>query len=195
MGLAMANLRGFDVAERRPFFETVIQFIIGVLFISILATVTPASLRGVVLPTLGLVAVLVLVTRPLVAWASTLRTDLSRGERGFVAWMAPRGIVAASTASAFSATLVAHGIQGASKILPATFLVIVAGDALRADRGASRAAARRDPRNPYRGAPALAPVTRGSGLPQSSPRRRLARSTTCASTRCAVSRSPRSNSA
>jgi NhaP-type Na+/H+ or K+/H+ antiporter len=126
MGLAMANLRGFDVAERRPFFETVIQLIIGVLFISISATVTPASLRGVVLPTLGLVAVLVLVIRPLVAWASTLRTDLSRGERGFVGWMAPRGIVAASTASAFSATLVAHGIRGASKILPATFLVIVA---------------------------------------------------------------------
>jgi NhaP-type Na+/H+ or K+/H+ antiporter len=126
MGLAIANLPGFDVAERRPFFETVIQLIIGVLFISISATVTPASLRGVVLPTLGLVAVLVLVTRPLVAWASTLRTDLSRGERGFVGWMAPRGIVAASTASAFSATLVAHGIRGASKILPATFLVIVA---------------------------------------------------------------------
>jgi NhaP-type Na+/H+ or K+/H+ antiporter len=125
MGLAVANLRGFDVAERRPFFETVIQLIIGVLFISISATVTPASLRGVVLPTLGLVAVLVLVTRPLVAWASTLRTDLSRGERGFVGWIAPRGIVAASTASAFSATLVAHGIRGASKILPATFLVIV----------------------------------------------------------------------
>jgi NhaP-type Na+/H+ or K+/H+ antiporter len=124
-GLAVANLRGFDVAERRPFFETVIQLIIGVLFISISATVTPASLRGVVLPTLGLVAVLVLVTRPLVAWASTLRTDLSRGERGFVGWIAPRGIVAASTASAFSATLVAHGIRGASKILPATFLVIV----------------------------------------------------------------------
>jgi NhaP-type Na+/H+ or K+/H+ antiporter len=126
MGLAIANLPGFDVAERRPFFETVIQLIIGVLFISISATVTPASLRGVVLPTLGLVAVLVLMTRPLVAWASTLRTDLSRGERGFVGWMAPRGIVAASTASAFSATLVAHGIRGASKILPATFLVIVA---------------------------------------------------------------------
>jgi hypothetical protein len=126
MGLAMANLPGFDVAERRPFFETVIQLIIGTLFISISATVTPASLKGLVLPTLGLVAALVLVVRPLVAWASTLGTDLSRGERGFVGWMAPRGIVAASTASAFSVTLVAHGIGGASKILPVTFLVIVA---------------------------------------------------------------------
>jgi hypothetical protein len=40
--------------------------------------------------------------------------------------MAPRGIVAAATASTFSAALVAKGIGGASKILPATFVVIVA---------------------------------------------------------------------
>jgi NhaP-type Na+/H+ or K+/H+ antiporter len=42
----------------------------------------------------------------------------------------PRGIVAAATATTFSAGLVAHGIAGASKILPATFLVIVATVAL-----------------------------------------------------------------
>jgi NhaP-type Na+/H+ or K+/H+ antiporter len=126
MGLAMSNLPAFDVAGRRPFFETVIQLIIGVLFISIAATVTPASLRGLVLPTLGLVAGLVLVARPLVALLATSRTDLSSGERAFIGWMAPRGIVAASTASAFSTTLVAHGVGGANKILPVTFLVIVA---------------------------------------------------------------------
>jgi NhaP-type Na+/H+ or K+/H+ antiporter len=126
MGLAMSNLPAFDVAARRPFFETVIQVIIGVLFVSIAATVTPASLRGLVLPTLGLVAMLVLLARPLVALLATWGSDLGRGERGFVGWMAPRGIVAASTASAFSTTLVAHGIGGANKILPVTFLVIVA---------------------------------------------------------------------
>jgi NhaP-type Na+/H+ or K+/H+ antiporter len=126
MGLALSNLPAFDVAARRPFFETVVQLIIGALFVSIAATVTPASLSGLVLPALGLVAMLVLVARPLVAFLATLRTDLSRGERGFVGWMAPRGIVAASTASAFSATLVAHGVGGANKILPVTFLVIVA---------------------------------------------------------------------
>ena len=59
------------------------------------------------------------------AFASTLRTDLTRGERAFIGWMAPRGIVAA-TASTFGASLAAKGIGGASKILPATFVVIVA---------------------------------------------------------------------
>jgi hypothetical protein len=40
--------------------------------------------------------------------------------------MEPRGIVAAATATTFSAGLVSNGIGGASKILPVTFLVIVA---------------------------------------------------------------------
>jgi NhaP-type Na+/H+ or K+/H+ antiporter len=130
MGLAVANMRVFDVPAKRPFFETLVQLIIGVLFVSISATVTPQSLHHLVLPTLGLVAVLVLVTRPLVAFFGTMRTELSRGERAFVGWMAPRGIVAAATATTFGATLAAAHVGGASKILPVTFLVIVATVAL-----------------------------------------------------------------
>jgi len=130
MGLALANRRGFDIPSRRPFFETLVQLIIGLLFISISATVTPQSLRHLLLPTLVLVAVLVLVARPAAAFASTLRTDLTKGERAFTGWMAPRGIVAAATASTFSAGLVAKGVGGAAKILPVTFVVIVATVAL-----------------------------------------------------------------
>jgi hypothetical protein len=88
--------------------------------------VTPASLRHLVLPTLALVAVLVVVIRPFVAVLATRRTELSRPERGFVGWMAPRGIVAAATASTFSLGLSRHGVPGADRILPATFVVIVA---------------------------------------------------------------------
>jgi NhaP-type Na+/H+ or K+/H+ antiporter len=126
IGLAIANLPAFDIPLKRPFFETLVQLIIGVLFVAISATVTPKSLQHVWLPTLGLVAVLVLATRPLVAFLATLRTELTRGERAFTGWMAPRGIVAAASASTFGATLAAHHVGGASKILPVTFLVIVA---------------------------------------------------------------------
>ena len=126
MGLALANRPGFDIPSRRPFFETLVQLIIGILFISISATVTPQSLRHLLLPTLALVAALVLVARPITVFASTLGTDLTKGERAFTGWMAPRGIVAAATASTFAAGLVAKGIGGAAKILPATFVVIVA---------------------------------------------------------------------
>ncbi|MEU8925733.1 cation:proton antiporter [Kitasatospora sp. NPDC048545] len=126
MGVAVANLPSFDVPSRNPFFEILVQLIIGLLFISISATISPPSLTGLLLPTLGLVAVLVVVVRPLVAALSTLGTDLPQGERAFIGWMAPRGIVAAATASTFSTTLVADGVGGAAKILPVTFLVIVA---------------------------------------------------------------------
>ena len=82
-------------------------------------------MRGVVWPTIGLIACLVLLVRPVVALIATFRTDLTRNERIFVGSMDPRGIVAASTAATFSAPLVALGIGGANKLLPATFLVIV----------------------------------------------------------------------
>ena len=89
MGLAVANMRGFDVAARRPFLETLVQLILGLLFISISATVTPASLRHLVLPTLALVAVLVLVARPLVAFAGHARTDLTWASAGSSAGWRP----------------------------------------------------------------------------------------------------------
>ncbi|MFD4135948.1 cation:proton antiporter [Streptomyces goshikiensis] len=126
MGMALANLPGLDLPVRRPFFETLVSLIIGVLFVSISATVTPRSLSHVVLPALVLVAALVLVVRPLVALLSTARTDVPYPERWFIGWMAPRGIVAAATASTFSVSLEQAGVAGAQKILPATFIVIVA---------------------------------------------------------------------
>jgi len=130
MGLAVANMRIFDVPLRGEFNEIVVQLLIGVLFVSVSATVTPHSVLNVLLPTLGLVAILVLVTRPLVAFLATIRTDLPTPERQFIGWMAPRDIVAAATASTFGAALAAHHIDGASKILPVTFLVIFATVAL-----------------------------------------------------------------
>lgn len=124
-GLAVANIRGFDMPARRPFFETLVQLVIGLLFVSISSTVTPASLVPVLLPALALIAILVLVVRPFVAFAATARSDLPGGERAFIGWMDPRGIVAAATASAFSAGLVERGVSGAARVLPVTFLVIV----------------------------------------------------------------------
>ena len=125
MGVALANLPGIDLPEDRRFFKTVVQMVIGLLFISISATVTTTSVRAVLGPTLVLIAGLVLLVRPLVAATATLRTALSIRERAFVGWMDPRGIVAASTAATFGPPLATAGISGADKLLPATFLVIV----------------------------------------------------------------------
>ena len=125
MGIILANLPGTDLPADRPFLKTIVQLAIGTLFIAISATVTPASLRGVIWPALALVVLLVVVVRPAVAAVATVRTSLTTRERIFIGSMDPRGIVAASTAASFSAPLAAMHIGGAAKLLPATFLVIV----------------------------------------------------------------------
>jgi NhaP-type Na+/H+ or K+/H+ antiporter len=59
MGVALANIEGFEHAEHRRFFRTVVQLVIGLLFISISATVTPTSVSRVLWPTLAVVLCLV----------------------------------------------------------------------------------------------------------------------------------------
>lgn len=125
IGVALANVKAFSISGRRPFFETLVQLTLGLLFVSISASVTPESLKHLVLPTLAVAAVLILIVRPVVAFLATMRTELPYPERGLIGWMAPRGIVAAATASTFSPSLVSQGFGGAEKILPATFLIIV----------------------------------------------------------------------
>jgi NhaP-type Na+/H+ or K+/H+ antiporter len=124
MGVALANLPNFRVPGRR-LLETLIQPLLGVLLLTVAATVTPQALGRVWMPALGVVAVLVLVARPLAALAATRRTDLTRRERLFVGWMAPRGVVPAVIAAAVTGPLAARGIPEAAKILPLTFLIIV----------------------------------------------------------------------
>ena len=75
---ALANMRGFDIPARRPFFETLVQLIISVLFISISATVTPQYPRHLMLPALVLVAVLVIVARPVRPGRAQAPTSLIR---------------------------------------------------------------------------------------------------------------------
>lgn len=125
MGVAVANVPGLKSPEDRPFFQTIVQLVIGLLFVSISATVTPSSVGHVLWPCVAIVAGLLVVVRPLVAAVATVRTDLTIHERMFIGLMDPRGIVAASTAATFAAPLATAGIIGADELLPATFLVIV----------------------------------------------------------------------
>lgn len=125
MGMATPKLAGTGLAQLRPFFDTLVNVSIGVLFVAISASVPPASLKGLVLPALALVAILVLVVRPAVVWLLTMPTPgLTTHERLFLGWMAPRGIVAAATAASFSAALVQQKVPTGELLLPITFLVV-----------------------------------------------------------------------
>lgn len=125
MGIALANMP-IKSPEDRPFFSTIVQLVIGLLFVSISATVSPSSLEGLIGLTMAVVAGLILAVRPIVAAAATARTTVRRNERILIGMVDPRGIVAASTAATFAAPLAAAGVPGAKKLVPVTFLVIVA---------------------------------------------------------------------
>ena len=108
------------------FHEALVQLLIGVLFVLIAASVSPDDVRHVLARTLVLVAVMVLVVRPVVVALAMWRSHFELRERAFVAWMAPRGIVAGATASAFGLQLEQQRIPGADQVLPIVFVVIFA---------------------------------------------------------------------
>ncbi|MGH2925056.1 MAG: cation:proton antiporter [Solirubrobacterales bacterium] len=124
MGMALANQRELDVSRILEFHGTVVGLLIGMLFVLISASVTPSEVSAVLPEGLLLIAVMVLLIRPVVVALGTWRSELTIRERAFAAWMAPRGIVAASTASAFGLELTQSGVSGAEKILPIAFVAI-----------------------------------------------------------------------
>lgn len=132
MGIILGNQhllpvsRRVDVTAVLGFHEALVQLLIGVMFILIAASVTTDEVRHVLGRSLVLVAVIVLVVRPLAVMLAMWRSEFSVRERAFVAWLAPRGIVAGATASAFSLQLEQQGFAGAERILPIVFIVIFA---------------------------------------------------------------------
>jgi hypothetical protein len=71
------------------------------------------------------VAVLMLVVRPVAVWISLAGTALTNQEKAFMAWLAPRGIVAAAVASLFSFRLEEFFPTEVDGLVPIIFLVIV----------------------------------------------------------------------
>jgi NhaP-type Na+/H+ or K+/H+ antiporter len=126
MGMALANQRAIDVSLMLEFQQTLVQLLVGVLFILIAASVSPADVEAVLPEALALVAVMALVIRPAAVALSTWRSSLSLNERAFTAWMAPRGIVAGASASAFGLQLEQERIAGADVLLPVVFVAIFA---------------------------------------------------------------------
>jgi NhaP-type Na+/H+ or K+/H+ antiporter len=124
MGAFLANQRRIDIALAAEFQETLVQVLVGVLFVLIAASVSPSAVHAVLGEALILVALMALVIRPAVVALATWRSELSRKERLFAAWMAPRGIVAGATASAFGLQLTRQGIAGADRVLPIVFVAI-----------------------------------------------------------------------
>ena len=123
-GLVVGNARTRAIQELRAFKEQLTILMIAMLFVLLAADVRLAEVLALGWPGLLTVVALILIVRPLNVFASTAGSDLVAKERAFMAWMAPRGIVAAAVASLFAQRLTAAGIAGGSDLRAMVFLVI-----------------------------------------------------------------------
>ena len=125
MGVLLANTDLRKLREMLYFKEKLSVLLISSLFILLAANVTMADLALLDWRSLGVLGVVILVLRPLGILLSTWGSNLSRNERLFLSWVAPRGIVAAAVSSLFAFELVQHGMTEAGILAPMTFLIIV----------------------------------------------------------------------
>lgn len=125
LGVTLANQRFVKLGALHEFGSHIGALLIGSLFIVLAARVDLDALVTYAFGTLVLVTLLVLFLRPAVAWIATSRTVLSRRERLMVGWMAPRGIVAASTASLFALQFENAG-KPFPHLVPVVFGVVLA---------------------------------------------------------------------
>jgi NhaP-type Na+/H+ or K+/H+ antiporter len=124
LGVALANQRRVSLRSASAFGETLEVLIIATLFILLGALVTVDALRQYAWEIVLLVAALVIIVRPVTVAVSLLGTRLGWRERALIGSVDPRGIVAASTAAAFTGSLAAGGFES-DFLLPMAFGVIL----------------------------------------------------------------------
>lgn len=125
MGVWLANMRGVPTQPIIEFKETLSILLISGLFILLAARLTTDQLSLLTWPAWAFLAVLVAVARPLTVWLCTLGSGLDWREKTLLAFISPRGIVAAAVASLFSLRLTSMNMPGAELLVPVTFLVII----------------------------------------------------------------------
>lgn len=125
MGIVLANMRGVGVSDILEFKETLTVLVISVLFILLAARVDSQALLSLGWQGLVLLLVVMFIARPLSVWCCGVGTSLTKQDKWFLSWMAPRGIVAAAVSSLFAIKLEKIGVEGSELIVPLVFLIII----------------------------------------------------------------------
>lgn len=125
MGIILANQRHISIRHIEELKENLRILFIASLFIILGARLKLESLNYINPQSLLFLGSLILLVRPVAVFISTIRSGLTWQEKSFMAWMAPRGIVAAAVASIFSFRLAERGYEGAAALEAYTFLVII----------------------------------------------------------------------
>ena len=124
MGLVMANMKNLNVEELLSFKEHLTVVLISMLFIMLAARLDMDQVAAIGMPSLLVLAVALFIARPLSVLMSSFGTSVNFREGALLAWIAPRGIVAAAISSLFAIRLEGE-VENASLIVPLTFVMII----------------------------------------------------------------------
>jgi len=125
LGLVMGNMNLPSIDELRRFKEYITVILVSGLFIVLTADLDLRLLVQMDWRSWALLASLVFIVRPLVVFIATIGAGLDLEDRTLIAWIAPRGIVAAAVAGTFSTRLVEAGYADAVILLPLVFALIL----------------------------------------------------------------------
>ena len=126
--------------ELRDFKEPFTMVLIGLLFIVLAAAIPLATVGTLTVRGLAVVAALMLLVRPAQVVLCTAGSGLSGREKAFMAWIAPRGIVAAVLATLFYARMNETGVAGGEALGGLVLLVVIATVLVQGLSGATVAA-------------------------------------------------------
>jgi NhaP-type Na+/H+ or K+/H+ antiporter len=125
MGMLLTNLKQVHTEEILNFKEHLTVLLISGLFIILAARIEVDQIIALGWSALGILAVIQFIARPVKVLIATFDSSLQWQEKALLAWIAPRGIVAAAVSAIFALRLEKQGIEGAQLIVPLTFIVIV----------------------------------------------------------------------
>lgn len=126
MGILLANQKSAKVKHIIEFKENLQVLLISALFILLASRLQISDLEYFNFQSGLFILALLVIVRPVSIYAATWGSNLTLQEKTFLAWMAPRGIVAAAISAIFALRLEQEGFADAEKLVPYTFVVIIA---------------------------------------------------------------------
>ncbi|MEO1140651.1 MAG: sodium:proton antiporter [Pseudomonadota bacterium] len=126
MGVVMANANLPSYTELRRFKEHATVLLVSGVFILLAANMDTETLSRINWNAAALVAVVILLVRPMTVLVSLLGTNIPFKERLLVGLTGPRGVVLVAVAGLFGERLVAEGVEDAAFLTPFAFALVAA---------------------------------------------------------------------
>ncbi len=123
-GVWMANTGLRAVGRLRQFNEEMTVLLLSFIFVLLAANLPMTAVTALGWRAVAVVAVLIWIARPLSALLCTIGSDLTMRQRLFIAWVCPRGIVAASVAGLFGILLDRAGRSGGTELEALVFVTV-----------------------------------------------------------------------